>query len=255
VSDGSGVFNGNLHGAGTLNVVTAGSVNFNSSDNSDATGYLNLIPDPAITNGIITVRIGSQGAGGNMFWNLPTTVPPKVNMVSAIRDPWVVDLTMGGLAGNGTLQGFNTGAIANKVRWIIGAAGLDSTYSGAIIDGTGTPNNPINGNAAATAIAKVGAGSLVLTGAGFAQRGETIVNQGVLVLDGAGGPLAGNLQNSPLVQVNGGTLLMRNGAQSNRWNSAAVVGDVTSGLVFSVNSIGVIDLSQLLNFIGNTNSA
>jgi len=96
-------------------------------------------------------------------------------------------------------------------------------------------------------------GTMVFTGNVLNYRGETVVNSGVLVLDGTnnvGGSstLSGNLQNTPVITVNGGTLLLRNGVRLSRAERTASVGDTTSGLIFSANSGGNVDLTQVLNY-------
>ena len=102
-----------------------------------------------------------------------------------------VNVELGALAGGPATALRGASAVNAPSTYVIGALGGDSTFQGAIVNGTfaGSP---------ATHIEKVGAGTLTLSGVS-SYTGSTAVNVGTLVVDGS-------LGNTALTVASGATL-------------------------------------------------
>jgi fibronectin-binding autotransporter adhesin len=96
---------------------------------------------------------------------------------------------------NSSLSGHASGGggAGSDVTWEIGALGLDMVFAGNIVNGV--PGGGTN----YTAVTKVGAGKLTLSGANSTYTGPTTVSNGILQVDGV-------LGNTPVTLVSGTTL-------------------------------------------------
>lgn len=149
-------------------------------------------------------------------------------------------VSLGALSGAGVIGGPQTPP--GNTTWIIGARGMDTTFSGTI-----------NGNVAGSVnnIVKTGVGTLTLDGT-LNYTGTTTVSNGVLVLGGSA-----ELDDSPTINVAagvldvngiGGTLNIGLGAPQTLSGSGTVRGSVNvgNGTVSPGNGIGTLTVTNLV---------
>ncbi len=140
-------------------------------------------------------------------------------------------LALGALQGaSGTLSGHLSSGTGTNVTWQIGALGLNTTFAGAITNGsqTGGPNY--------TALDKVGAGTLVLSG-NATHTGPTTINGGKLQVDGT-------WASSPITVVSGA--LGGNGTLGSTVNVQA------GGTLDPGASVGILTVNNTLTLAGDT---
>lgn len=168
-ANGTGLFliSGNVSGSGQIAIYTDQAVKgFDfSGDNSAFTGSV-ILPD----SDALVVRFRAPNSAnaaakydlGNVF----NTILGTFNTTAPATYP------LGELVGgvNTVLSGHYSSAPGYNVTWEIGGLGTSTTFDGTIADGsqTGGPNN--------TAIRKVGAGKLTLTGNNTYTGGTTVSN-------------------------------------------------------------------------------
>jgi len=142
-----------------------------------------------------------------------------------------------GLSGHAS----GAGGLGSDVIWEIGEQGLDMVFGGAIINGVQT------GGANTTAITKVGAGKLTLTGVST-YTGPTLVSNGTLQVDGALGNTAVTVVNGATLQGGGsiaGAVSVQAGAI---YSPGASVGAMTVGsLTLAGTSIMELDNAAATN--------
>ncbi len=180
---------GPLSGAGTLNLYVPW-VRFKVlGDWSGFTGRINASSDSdgglfrlANTAGLPLARV-DLGSKVTLlsFLNQNHAIP-----LGALSGP--ADATLSGIVPDNNTPG------SNLVTWQVGGLGTDTTFSGAITNGT-SPSR--------TALTKVGAGTLTLTGSA-SYTGPTVVSAGTLAF-------GGTLTNSSTVEVLAGAVLRLTG--------------------------------------------
>jgi len=198
---------GTLTGTGTVNLLT--------------TATAQIVPAmPNTTNFNGTVVVDTSPAG-NIFFPLASTGPNAKWVVNgggtgngsgsgSFLDTAATALSLGELSGNGRVgSGYNITTV-----WSIGALGIDSTFSGVII------NNYFAGTAAVT---KVGTGALTLSGPSSYTGGTTISN-GVLQI--GNGSTTGALSTSSAITDNASLVFNRSNAvaQGTDFSTAAISG-------------------------------
>jgi autotransporter-associated beta strand protein len=176
-ADGRSALAGALTGAGTLDFNTSYVRTDLTGNWSAFTGTLNVTTD---ADGGDLRLMQSAGLPGALLNVAASTYTYYNNTLSSN-----FTYPIGALAGSGTLAGTITGG--RTLTWQIGARGTDTTFAGVFANGTGT-----------TALTKVGAGTLTLTGAST-HTGATTVSAGKLVLSG------GSLTGSAVTVQSGGT--------------------------------------------------
>ena len=199
----------------------------------DLSGWQLTAAQSISADGTVIVGDGSKGLYPNQSFPGWMAVIP-VNAF-ALLDLAGNAHTLGSLLWGGTVT--NSGAVAATLT--VGGDNTDTVFTGSIRDGTGT-----------TALAKVGAGTTVLTGAST-YTGGTTVNGGGLVVNGSlasgvlvnsGGTLGGSGTIAGAV-VNSGTLAPGN------FNTLSVSGSYVqnSGGVYqvAVNSAGQTGLLEI----------
>lgn len=155
-SVGDVLLTGNLSGSGTISAIGGKSIKL-SGNNSSFSGIWQSTLAQTWFN---TANSGSAAAS----W-----VANGNNLIGGIPAGGTVSL--GQLSGNGTVKNDITGTIFTLS---VGALGTDATFSGSISDKIGDVSSK-------TALTKVGAGALLVTGTA-AYSGPTIVDQGTLQL-------------------------------------------------------------------------
>jgi autotransporter-associated beta strand protein len=172
-----------------------------------------VVQSPAGSSGSSTLRFSQSplsNGGSNTTFDVEGQLETKSGTGSG------VGIVLGQLTGAGSLWGADT-ANGGTTLYVIGSKNLDSTFSGAIGETSG------NG---ATAITKVGAGKLTLSGT-LSYTGTTTVKSGILALSGSAALSSTNIavQSGASLDVSaaGGTLSL--GAQT-LTGSGTVAGNV-----------------------------
>ena len=172
-----------LDNEGTLTLfVSGGSAVFDLT--GTMTGSGNLILGTAA----MTLRFNGTAGDGNAIFNLGAGTG-----IASVRNTGTTAIALGGLTGgSGTqLQGDNSSGGAN-MTYTIGGAGVNTEFDGIIKNGTvGT-----------VALAKIGAGTLLLTNANTYSAGTTI-SGGTLLVNNPGGSATGS---GTVTVASGGTL-------------------------------------------------
>jgi autotransporter-associated beta strand protein len=234
------IANFTLGGSGTLNLSTdLGGKIVDINDTSDFGGILNV-------DGI-ALRLSNGVVGfDDVAVNLLTTASIRNRSTS------VGTVALGSLSG-GTdtlLQGYQGGATATLKTWVIGGLNTDSTFSGQIIDGSGTAGGVTT--VAPTDISKVGTGTLYLNGT-TSYTGVTTVSAGTLRLgEFAQAPVLTNVGGANIL---GGRLVLDYSTDATEASPAAAVlaaldasydtgfqtGQIRSTGIAAPNSLGWLD--------------
>ena len=170
-----------LNDSGTLTLFVSG-----GSDVFDLTGTMTGSGTLALGTSAMTLRFNGTGGDGNAIFNLGTGTA-----VASVRNN-ATGISLGGLAGGSGTVLYGASSDANTVIFTIGGANANTEFDGAIANGTysGSP---------ATAVTKIGAGSLLLTGTST-YSGSTTVSNGTL-------NITGTLTQSPVTMEPNTTLL------------------------------------------------
>jgi autotransporter-associated beta strand protein len=207
---------GTLSGSGTINVTGVGGGGYRfSGDGTAFTGALN-----------VNVALGSLFVGATTFVNSPVTVTGN-NGSFGFTALGGVTAQIGSLSGSGIV-----GADGGTCTFQVGNLNTDTTFSGVIKD------NATTGGGVA-ALAKVGAGTLTLSGSST-YSGATIVNNGTLQINGSLG--AGTA-----VAINGGTL--RGVGAVNRAVNANGGGTLAAG---TNGAVGTLTIGNALTLNGGS---
>ena len=197
---------GNTTGTGTLtSASTASSLSVNTTLATGGliTNYLVLTPYAGtidiLNNTTFRIRSVAGVGSASAKFNLGGAGSPNLEMLTPIAaqaSAAITETNLGSVAGNSAtavLRGATNGATGTPgIQFAIGGNGLSTTYAGRIMEGlaTGTSQTtgaPGIGQQGFTAIRKVGAGTLTLTGTTNTYKGGTILSAGTLAItsDGA----------------------------------------------------------------------
>ncbi len=235
--------NGSLSGGGTFNIYspstlgTEGRVYFDGAS-AGCSGTVNL------SGGAL-----APGAGGRVVFRINDTGSAFNGFGSARVNLFGIDLFNGNnSAGNVYPVGELGGDANSRMRgnylngggattWSVGGLNTNSTFTGAIMDGVGL-----------TQLAKVGSGTLYLTG-NNSYTGATTVSAGALVVSGALGASPVTVANGAKIGGNGtlgSSLTLSSGATVDPGSVAGVVGTLTvaNGLTLSSGCNLFFDLSS-----------
>ena len=198
--------NGTLSGGTTSSGATANIVVSNTNPGATLPVLTDFAPNNTafigtinfLNNGTTTVRLGANSGSAATYWNLGSSGTLATNTGAST-------IALGALTGGAgaTLQGFvgytlNSGgtvitnAAGGLCTFQVGSLGVDSTFSGAILDGIGTTG-------IAVSIDKFGNDTLTLAGSN-GYTGTTTISAGTLVLG-----VGGSINNSGTIALAGGT--------------------------------------------------
>ena len=170
---------GNLTGTGTVTKLGGNTVWLNGTDSGFSGTYVNNQSN---------TLFGSTAAGSpNALWTVNAG-----NLANNVASGGTISL--GGLSGSGGQVGNNQSS--SLVTYSIGAAGINSTYSGTIVNAAGAGGQ--------TAIIKTGSGMLTLQG-NNTYTGATTVSGGTLTLDSSTSTQTYNYQDGNVFINNGAT--------------------------------------------------
>ncbi|MGC4075159.1 MAG: autotransporter-associated beta strand repeat-containing protein [Nibricoccus sp.] len=253
------VISGALTGSGTLTIWIPYVRTDLNGNWSAFTGQLNVTADLAANGDALLgdggdFRIGNTAGYPNARVDLANGVYGYYNVPPAAG----VNIAFGSLSGasGATLAGTSTAG--RTATWTVGALNLNTTYAGRIINGTGP-----------SAVVKVGAGTLTLSG-NNTYTGTTVVNAGTLALTGVNtfsgattinaGTLAlsGSLSNASTVEVKSGATLHLTGTLTTGTLTIRAGGKLTGGGTINATVIneGLIS-ADAANFLitGNLTNA
>ena len=176
---------GSISGSGDLTIAPPGGILNSIYLNFSANSVSGTITIPNSSGGNQTVtRIGAATAGSRYAaWSIGGAQDRNTTLEFGTGT-----IEFGSLSGSGTISGGSSGVHTMSV----GALNQDSTFSGNIIDGTGT-----------TALTKVGSGMLALTGANT-HTGPNNINAGKLLITTA------SLAKGSYIVANSATLSVSN---------------------------------------------
>lgn len=218
-------------------------------------GVFDLIGDMAAYSGTITLAnaggagVRLQGAIGSALatWDLgSSTMDLMIRSGSTLNN-------FGALKGSAstTLSGRGGSSNNGPTTHVIGAIGSDTTFDGAILNGSG-------GSSATTSIVKVGAGTLTLTGNNL-YSGTTVVSNGVIALSGSGALAASssiNVVAGGVIDTSArtdGALALASG-QTLRGNGT-LRGSVSGGRIApgnAANTLGQLTITNVADFSSAT---
>jgi autotransporter-associated beta strand protein len=233
--------NGGLSGPGTLSNYVGSAINYNVNllgDLSGFTGTLNYTCDANAATG--WWRVGANNATADLsnaavvinkgtVTNLATAFSKNFGFANGISGS---TLMIGALSGTGVLQASYTGG-ANAL--VVGALNTSTTFSGVIAGGNSGTN---------LSLAKVGAGTLTLSGTNL-YTGGTTITAGTLQI-GADANLGGAAGG---VTLNGGTLRTTN---TSAMTFARVYTVGNSGGAIAIAGSGTATTGQGDRLISNT---
>jgi autotransporter-associated beta strand protein len=176
---GSGTGIATLNDAGTLTLFVSGGSNV-----FDLTGTMTGAGNLILGSPNMGLRFNGTGGDASAIFNFGTGTSSASVRNSATA------IALGGLAGGSGTGLYGASANANTVTFTIGGANANTEFDGTIQNGTHS--------GAATAITKVGTGTLTL-GGNSGHTGTTTVSGGALVL-------MGNFSGSPVTVAGGDTL-------------------------------------------------
>ena len=237
---------------------SSGEFDFAGTNTSGGQTSVDLGGDFSANSGVfaaasnLNLRFRSAAAGNtpNVSWNLGNAGTVLDSKVDNTATTYYLGALSGGT--NSQLSGHasSTGGAGANITYDIGALGLSTTFAGTISDGnqTGGVNN--------TSIAKVGSGSLTLSGADT-YNGTTTVSNGTLLVNGSlagtnvvtvtGGTLGGAGTISGATTLNAGTLLApgTNGIGTLTFSGSLTL-NAASTNSFVVNSSGATSNSMVV---------
>jgi autotransporter-associated beta strand protein len=248
VSVGNWILNGNLSGSGAINRGTSANLSFYlGGDNSGYTGTFT-----APNNGNAVVRFTSTNAGSaGASWVFNNAIAGRTTL------SWsgVGTISFGSMTGSGEIRTDVAGAKTISV----GALGLNDTFSGILLNGTGTMGltkagsgtMTLSGANTYTGTTTISAGTLTIGGAGQLGGGNyagAIINNGSLTFSSSAaqtfsGPISGNGN----LTMSGSSTLALSGSCSFTGNLTVGTGTLTlaSPQSFSPNAVGVSDGATL----------
>ena len=210
--------NGNLSGSGSLTAAAASTLSVHLGGNN--AGFSGTFGQAGSNN---TFFENANAGSGNAAWNL-TAGDLQSNVTGTPT------IQLGALAGSGGYVG--TYSASSATTFSIGALNSNTTFSGTIINKSGT-----------TAIAKVGAGTLTLTGSNT-YTGGTSINMGTLSF--ANGSLSGS---GAVTFTGNSTLHWYGGNTQDLSNRFAMTGGIAVTLDTNGNNV------TLASSIGSNSSA
>jgi len=221
----------NVIGSSNLLVTVNGGTTFDLT--GDMTAYSGIL---SLTNGSGSfVRLNGSTGSPLATWNLVGN-PIDLNIRSG-----ATAITLGALSGvaGSTLSGRGGSANNGSSTFFIGANGVSTTFDGIIRDGA-----PSSGTSP-TAVVKLGAGTLTLSGANT-YSSTTVVSNGVLALTGSG-----NIGSSSSITIVSGAAIDVSGRSDTALNlgsSQTLRGDGT--LRGNLNASGTVSPGAAASVIG-----